>query len=144
MMKISEPVFIRKTEKRGMPKKRILFIDDEYFLRKLIYEMLTTIDYEVKMEESGEKAVRTFIEHPEEFDLVLTDLMMPDIRGDEIAERIRSVRPNMPVVVMTGTPDNLPRSRAEAAGICKVLSKPLTMGELREGRQGVLYPTAPV
>jgi CheY-like chemotaxis protein len=37
--------------------------------------MLTTIDYEVKVKESGEKAVRTVIEHPEEFDLVLTDLM---------------------------------------------------------------------
>ena len=143
-MKIRKPIFIRKTEKQGIPKKRILFIDDEYFLRKLICEMLTTIDYEVKVEENGEKAVRTFIEHPEEFDLVLTDLMMPDMKGDEIAERIRSVRPNMPVVVMTGTPDNLPRSRAEAAGICKVLSKPLTIGELREGLQGVLYPTIPV
>ena len=143
-MRISEPIFIGKTEKPGMPKKRILFIDDEYFLRKLICEMLTTIDYEVKVEESGGKAVRTFIEHPEEFDLVLTDLMIPDMRGDEIAERIRSVRPNMPVVVMTGTPDNLPRSMAEAAGICKVLSKPLTMGELREGLRGVLYPTIPV
>ncbi len=143
-MKISEPTFIRKTEKRGVPKKRILFIDDECLLRKLIYEMLTTIDYEVKMEESGEKAVGTFIEQPEKFDLVLTDLMMPGMRGDEIAERIRSVRPNMPVVVMTGTPDSLPRSRAEAAGICKVLSKPLTIGELREGLQGVLYPTIKV
>ena len=143
-MRISEPIFIGKTEKPGMPKKRILFIDDEYFLRKLICEMLTTIDYEVKVEESGGKAVRTFIEHPEEFDLVLTDLMIPDMRGDEIAERIRSVRPNMPVVVMTGTPDNLPRSRAEAAGICKVLSKPLTMGELREGLREALYPTMPV
>jgi CheY-like chemotaxis protein len=38
----------------------------------------------VKVEESGEKAVRTFIKHPEEFDLVLTDLMMPDMRGDKI------------------------------------------------------------
>jgi len=143
-MKINEPIFIRKTEGRDMPKKRILFVDDECLLRKLMYEMLTMIDYEVKAEESGEKAVRTFIEHPEEFDLVLTDLMMPDMRGDEIAERIRSVRPTIPVVVMTGTPDNLPRSRAEAAGICKVLSKPLTMGELREGLREALYPTMPV
>ena len=143
-MKINEPIFIRKTEGRDMPKKRILFIDDEYFLRKLICEMLTTIDYEVKVEESGGKAVRTFIEHPEEFDLVLTDLMIPDMRGDEIAERIRSVRPNMPVVVMTGTPENLSRGRAEAAGICKVLSKPLTIGELSEGLRGVLYPTIQV
>jgi CheY-like chemotaxis protein len=66
------------------------------------------------------------------------------MRGDEIAERIRSVRPTIPVVVMSGTPDNLSRNRAEAAGICKVLSKPLTMGELREGLRGVLYPTIPV
>ncbi len=116
-----------------MLRKRILFIDDEDLLREAIYDLLTEMDYEVTVEESGEKGVKTFIEHPGEFDLVLTDLMMLDMMGDKIAERISSILPDIPVVVMTGTPNNLPRGRAKAAGVCKVLGKPLTKAELREG-----------
>ena len=123
---------------KDMLKKRILFIDDEDLLREVMYEILSEMDYEVKVEETGEEAIRTFIEHPGEFDLVLTDLMMLDMMGDEIAKRISSIRPDIPVVVMTGTPDNLPRSKAKAAGVCKVLGKPLTKAELGEGLRGAL------
>jgi CheY-like chemotaxis protein len=121
-----------------MAKKRVLFIDDEYLLREVIYEMLSEMDYEVKVEETGKEGVKTFAEHPEEFDLVLTDLLMLDMMGNEIAERISSIRPDIPVVVMTATPDALPRSKAKAAGVCKVLSKPLTKAELHEGLQKAL------
>ena len=123
---------------KDMLRKRILFIDDEDLLREAIYELLTEMDYEVKVEETGDAAIKTFTEHPEEFDLVLTDLMMLDMMGDEIAERINSIRPDIPIVVMTGTPDNLPRGKAKAAGVCKVLGKPLTKAELREGLRRAL------
>lgn len=116
-----------------MARKRILFVDDECLTREVIYEMLTEMNYEVKVEKTGREAIKTFAEHPGEFDLVLTDLMMLDMKGDEIAARIRSIRPDLPVVVMTGTPQNLPRSKAESAGVCKVLPKPLTKAELDEG-----------
>ena len=64
--------------------------------------------------------------------------MMLDMTGDKIAERIISIRPDIPVVVMTGTPDNLPRSKAKAVGVCKVLGKPLTKAELSEGLRSAL------
>lgn len=115
-----------------MAKKKILFIDDEDLLREAISELLVDMDFDVKVEETGEAAIRTFAEDPGEFDLVLTDLLMLDMRGDEIAEKIISIRPSMPVVVMTGTPENLPCDKAEAMGICKVLGKPLTKAELGE------------
>ena len=89
--------------------------------------------FEVKVERTGMDAVRAFAEAPGAFDLVLTDLMILDMRGDQIAQTIRSIRPSVPVVVMTGTPDNLPTSKAEGLGICKVLGKPLTKAELSEG-----------
>jgi CheY-like chemotaxis protein len=123
---------------KNMGKKRVLFIDDEYLLREVIYEMLLEMGYEVKVEETGKEAIKTFIEHPREFDLVLTDLMMLDMTGDRIAERISSIRPDIPVVVMTGTPHNLPRDKANAAGVCGVLPKPLTKAELHEGLQRAL------
>lgn len=65
-----------------MLRKRILFIDDEYLLREVMYELLIHMGYEVKVAESGEEAIKTFAENPENYDLVLTDLMMPDITGD--------------------------------------------------------------
>jgi CheY-like chemotaxis protein len=105
-----------------------------------MYEILTDMGYEVKVEESGQKAVRTFIEHPEEFDLVLTELMMFDIMGDEIARRIRFIRPDMPVVAMTGTPDNLPLGRRRLRGSVRCSPKALTRAELREGLQGIVSP----
>jgi len=117
---------------RDMAKKKILFIDDEELLREAISELLEDMDFEVKVEQTGAEAVRTFAEDPGEFDLVLTDLMMLDMRGEEIAEKILSIRPSVPVVIMTGTPDNLPENKAEAMGICKVLGKPLTRAELGE------------
>jgi DNA-binding NtrC family response regulator len=123
---------------KGMLKKKILFIDDEYLLREVIYEMLTEMDYDVKVEETGKEAIKTFAEHPEEFDHVLTDLLMLDMMGDEIAGKIRAISPHMPVVVMTGTPDSLPPKKAEAAGVCTVLAKPLTRAELGEGLRRAL------
>jgi CheY-like chemotaxis protein len=123
---------------KDMIRKRILFVDDEDLLQEAIYELLTEMDYEVTVEKTGDAAIKTFIEHPGEFDLVLTDLLMLDMMGDEIAKRISSIRPDIPVVVMTGTPDNLPRSKAKAAGVCKVLGKPLTKVELGEGLRRAL------
>jgi CheY-like chemotaxis protein len=98
-----------------MLRRRILFIDDEDLLREAISEPLTEMGYEVKVEETGDAGVKTFTEHPEEFDLVLTDLMMLGMMGDEIANKISLIRPDIPIVVMTGTPDNLSRGRAKAA-----------------------------
>jgi CheY-like chemotaxis protein len=123
---------------KDMLRKRILFIDDEDLVREAISELLTDMDYEVRVEETGHAGMKAFTEHPEEFDLVLTDLMMLDMMGDAIAERISSIRPDVPIVVMTGTPDNLPRDKAKAAGVCKVVGKPLTKAELDAELRGAL------
>jgi CheY-like chemotaxis protein len=130
--------FLPGTHIEDMRNRRILFIDDESLLREVMYELLTEMGYEVQVEESGQEALQVFSERPENYDLVLTDLMMLDMMGDEIAKRIRLIRPGMPVVVMTATPDNLPEDLAEAAGICKVLPKPVTKAELREGLRGLV------
>ena len=122
----------RKAYHTDMARKRILFIDDEELIREIMYDMLTDMNYEVLVEETGEEAVKTFAKRPGAFDLVLTDLMMDDMRGDEIAERVLSIRPDMPVIVMTGTPGNLPPDRAKTLGIFKVLGKPFTRAELRQ------------
>ncbi len=120
-----------------MVRKRILFIDDECLIREMMCEMLADMDYDVTAEECGQDGIRTFLQNPDAFDLVLTDLAMLGMTGDTVSESIRSIRSDIPIVLMTGTPDSLPRERAAAKGICKVLGKPLTKAELREALRGV-------
>ena len=120
-----------------MSRKRILFIDDEFLIREMMCEMLADLDYEVIAAETGQDGIRTFLRDPDAFDLVLTDLMMLGMTGDSVSERIRSVRADIPIVLMTGTPDTLAQKTAATKGICKVLCKPLTKAELREALQGI-------
>ena len=120
-----------------MVRKRILFIDDEWLIREMMCEMLADMDYEVTAEECGKDGIRTFLRDPGAFDLVLTDLTMLGMTGDTVSESIRSVRPDIPIVLLTGRPESIPRERAAAKGICKVLGKPLTKAELREALRGV-------
>ena len=121
-----------------MRRKRILFIDDEEIVREALSEVIESIGYDVTVEETGEAGIKAFVSNPDEFDLVLTDLMMLDLKGDVIAERVRTIRPDVPVVLMTGTPQYLRRDDAVAAGVCRVLDKPLTRAELSEEIQCAL------
>jgi len=72
------------------------------------------------------------------FDLVITDLMMPGMGGDRIAEVILSIGPVPPAILMTGTRDNLPLNRAKIIGIQKVVGKPRTKAELSMEIKGAL------
>ena len=74
-------------------------------------EMLADLDYDVTAEECGQDGIRTFLQNPDAFDLVLTDLAMLGMTGDTVSESIRSIRSDIPIVLMTGTPDTLPRKR---------------------------------
>jgi CheY-like chemotaxis protein len=119
-------------------RKRILFIDDDELVREALTENLEIMGFDVTTEETGEKGLQTLISHPDDYGLVLTDLLMSDIRGDDIAGRIRSVRPDLPVVVMTGTPQFLSPEDAKASGVYRVLGKPVTRAELNEGLERAL------
>jgi CheY-like chemotaxis protein len=119
--------------------KRILFIDDEDLILEYMYEMLSDMGHNVVIESDGRKAIERFLKNPQGFDLILTDLMMLETTGDKVSENIHSIRPDIPIVVMTGTPDNISRDKATAAGICKVLPKPLTKMELCRELQDVLH-----
>ena len=62
--------------------------------------------------------------------MVLTDLIMPEMAGDVVSERIHSIRPDVPVLVITGFPDKITPERAGVAGIYKILPKTITRKEL--------------
>lgn len=108
---------------------RILFVDDEELVRDSMYETLLAMGYDVIVEDDGPMAIERFRHNPWYFDLVLTDMMMLQMTADRVSQGIHAIRPDIPVVVITGAPDSL-TVKAEAAGIRKVLPKALTRGEL--------------
>lgn len=85
-----------------MNKHRILVVDDELLIRDLLYDFFTGQGWDITVADGGQKAI-DYLKN-QEFDVVLTDLKMPDIDGMDLAGRIRSLYDGLPVIIMTGFP----------------------------------------
>jgi signal transduction histidine kinase/ActR/RegA family two-component response regulator len=110
----------------------VMIVDDERALVSLTEEMLAELGYEPVGFGSSAAALEAFHREPARFDVVLTDEMMPDVLGSELAGRVRALRPGVPVIIMTGYGGPQLTERAAAAGIAEVLRKPLQKREIAE------------
>ena len=119
---------------------RIMFIDDEPALANLGRQLLETLGYEAESFVSSREALDRFREAPDAFDLVLTDLTMPEITGAELAKEMLSLRPDIPVVVCTGYTDYFTEEDAKKIGVREYLFKPLSVSKLAQVIQGILDP----
>ncbi len=109
-----------------------MIVDDEPMLVALAEEMLAELGYEPVGFHSSNAALREFRAEPQRFDLVLTDEAMPDLVGIELAGEIRRIRPDVPVVLMSGHGGVRLANRAAGIGVNEVLHKPLQRGDLAE------------
>lgn len=82
---------------------RILAIDDSPPLLALMEKILTQAGYAVEAFGDARAAAARFAEAPRDFDLVITDAVMPALSGAALGEKIRAIRPDMPIVVCTGS-----------------------------------------
>jgi CheY-like chemotaxis protein len=110
--------------------KKILVIDDDPVVTKSFDRVLSNKGYAVITAANGEEALKKIA--AEEYDVVYTDIKMPGMDGIEVANRIRSNRPWLPVVIVTGYGSDENVARAKAAGVSTVLHKPLSP-EMIEG-----------
>jgi len=114
--------------------ERILLIDDEKMITEAVSEMLTRLGYEVEVQTSSVKALELFMNHPDRYDLVITDQTMPHLSGVELIGNIRQIRPNLPVILCSGFAQVLSDSNGEnhmlQTGLYHYVSKPVTMGEM--------------
>jgi PAS domain S-box-containing protein len=108
-----------------MGTERILVVDDEASLVKMTTQMLEKLGYAVVGTTSSSEALRLFQAHPERFDLVLTDMAMPEMAGDRLARELFSVRPNIPIILGTGYSDRIDEERAAELGIADCYVKPI-------------------
>jgi signal transduction histidine kinase/ActR/RegA family two-component response regulator len=108
----------------------VLVVDDEASITGLERKLLEGLGYRVTVVAGGEQALQAFRAKPADFDLILTDMTMPGLNGDELAREILRIRPEMPIILCTGFSELIDAEKAEAMGIKEFLLKPLEKGEL--------------
>ena len=85
-----------------MVKPSILVVDDELLIRDLLYDFFTGRGWDISVAEDGEKALEVM--RSRNFDLVLTDIKMPEMDGLDLTSHVKQSHPELPVVLMTGFP----------------------------------------
>ncbi len=108
-------------------KGRLLFVDDEEVIVRLAKEMLTALGYDVVGTTESMEALNIFCREPDRFDLVITDMTMPELTGTELTREVIALRPDMPVLLCTGISETIKWDEAIAAGVREVILKPFTL-----------------
>jgi len=112
--------------------ERILFVDDEPMLLEMVEQILGQLGYEVVTANGSFEAMELFRKDPDRFDLVITDMTMPKMTGIELARELLNTRPNIPIILCSGSIDQGLKGKARAAGIREFLAKPISMGSIAE------------
>jgi DNA-binding NtrC family response regulator len=110
--------------------ERIMLVDDEESLVALESCALGRLGYKTQSFTSSLDALAAFKANPEAFDAVVSDVTMPNLPGDALAIELLRVRPDLPVVLLTGMSDRVTPEQAREIGVEAYLHKPLSTAEL--------------
>ncbi len=112
--------------------ERILFVDDEDFQADIGKRMLERLGYRVTAKTNSVEALDLFRQTPDEFDLVITDMTMPNMTGDVLARRLISIRPDIPIIVCTGYSARINPDIIKEIGIKEMAMKPVVMKDIAQ------------
>lgn len=110
--------------------QRILVVDDEPSILEIAASMLEQLGYRCITRASSTEAFELFRSDPACIDLVITDQTMPGMTGADLARAMLALRPDMPVILMTGFSEVMGRDEALSLGIREFIEKPFSMGDL--------------
>ena len=119
-------------------EERILLVDDEEQIVAMEQQMLENLGYQVTARTDSQEALKVFSEHPQDFDLVITDMTMPYMTGDQLAQKMLDIEPNIPVILCTGFNEIITEEKALAMGIQKFVMKPVVKNDLATTIRSVL------
>ena len=130
----------RKYESEQLPTgtERILMVDDEAPIAKTGSQMLEGLGYAVTTRTSSLEALELFSAKPTDFDLVVTDMTMPNMTGDKLAVELMKIRPDIPVILCTGYSKNVSDETAFEIGIKDFAYKPVVKADLAKTVRRVL------
>jgi CheY-like chemotaxis protein len=112
--------------------QRVLFVDDETALVTLIVRGLGRFGYRITGCSDPLQALEAFRAAPTSFDAILTDLSMPTMSGFALARQIHEIRPDIPIVVMSGFVSAEAEAESKQCAIREIIRKPISLGQLGE------------
>ncbi len=126
-----EPIFKKEID-TAIPtgNERILFVDDEKAIANMASQMLERLGYIVTTRTSSMDTLETFRTRPDNFDLIISDMSMPEITGDKLAKEFQQIRPDIPIILCTGFSERIDDEKAKSIGVRALVMKPIVKSEL--------------
>jgi CheY-like chemotaxis protein len=118
--------------------EHILFVDDEELILQMETVLLERMGYQVTSRTSSIEALEAFRKNPDKFDMVITDMAMPNMSGDKLSVELIKIRPDIPVLLCTGFSENMSEEKAASMGIKGFLLKPIVIKSLDQKIREVL------
>jgi len=123
-----------ETSGRQVLPSRVLVVDDEQLIRSLLGDMLESMGHSCKAAGSGSEGLELFAQasdRGEPFDLVITDLGMPEMSGWEVIDALKQSSPATPVALITGWGDQLSSEKMRESAVDTVIAKPFKVEDIR-------------
>jgi two-component system, cell cycle sensor histidine kinase and response regulator CckA len=117
-------------------------VDDEAPIVRLEQQMLERLGYRVSTRSSSIDALDAFKANPAAYDLVITDMAMPNMTGTQLASHLIAIRPDIPIIICTGFSEKISEDKARQAGVKGFLKKPLIRADLARMVRQVLDEAA--
>ena len=118
--------------------ERILFVDDEQPIVSMAHQILERLGYQVTPRTSSVEALEAFRAKPDAFDLVITDMTMPNMTGIELTSGLKGIRPDIPIIICTGFSEMIDGNKAKSMGILGYIMKPIDKDEIARTIRKVL------
>jgi PAS domain S-box-containing protein len=116
----------------------ILFVDDEISIIKMVQRMFERLGYKVETATTPQEALDRFSLNPDHFDLVITDMTMPQMTGVKLSEKLMDIREDIPIIICTGHSTLVDEEKAKSLGLAAYVMKPIDMQETAQTIRKVL------
>jgi len=120
----------QSAESTGKDREVILLVDDEEMMVDVTRQTLEKLGFAVVAKTGSMDALEAFQEEPEKFDLVITDQVMPNMMGTELARNLISIRPDIPIILCSGFPEKVCVEELKSIGVKEFVTKPISRQEI--------------
>jgi PAS domain S-box-containing protein len=136
----TEKPMVEAQTNKDIPRgnETILFVDDEISIVKMVKRMFERLGYKVETATTPQDALELFRSNPDHFDLVITDMTMPQMTGVKLSEKLMALRKDIPIIVCSGYSNLVDDEKAKELGLAAYIMKPINMLETAQTIRKVL------
>jgi len=138
---LEEKAVLNKTKEDNIIQKgseKILLVDDEKQIVEMITQMLIRLGYTVTSKTNSTEALNEFLNNINKYECVISDLTMPNMTGDELAAKIFEIKPDIPVILITGYKEKIDDGKENFNNIKAIINKPFRLREIAKILRDVL------